>query len=163
MNTAMADALVGAMAEGKVRVLKPGRETEMALLEVQDKERVDQATKKLRLQEEREAEARQVELDEVTKSHDPVDQAYALIMGSADLEKKANVEVAALVRTFKETERLVDRAKRYGGEHLAAFEHLGGDPLDAAKRFERFAVAIRKKIEAVLAKGNKRSSGMIGR
>jgi len=105
------------------------------------------------------AEVRAFEIGEInevtlTEGKDPAIEAYNLLskhkfLGS--MVQKAGME---LVKTFENEARIVDNHKRWGGQHLAAVDHLP-NVLEAAKKYERFAQNIVAQIEDVLkaAKG----------
>ncbi len=116
--------------------MEPGKETEKALMEVRSFEL---------------GEIDRIPLTEEGK--DSAVEAYKLISKYKALERMANGAVAALVKEFASTAQVVERHKRWGGENTAAFDHLQGGPLRAARKFEKFAKQIVSSIESIIILG----------
>jgi len=93
---------------------------------------------------------------------DPADEAYDLVTKWQNLERYVLKGATDLINAFKRTASDVEGAKRYGGQHLAALDLLGGRPLDAARNFEELGQDIVNSIENVIAKG-KVGRGRMGR
>lgn len=93
---------------------------------------------------------------------DPADEAYDLITKWQNLERFVLKGATDLINAFKKAASDVEGAKRYGGQHLAALDLLGGRPLDAAKSFEELGQSVVSSIEKVVSRG-KVGRGSMGR